>query len=87
MTGLDYVKSFIKEAKLLHRGDVHNEERRAKSLGNVFSTESLQPDCFRAKFGTADVFLTAMVPVLKETFKSDFTGKRPRYDLIKSELL
>lgn len=28
-TGLDYVKSFVKETKMLHRGDVHNEERKS----------------------------------------------------------
>jgi hypothetical protein len=40
-TGLDYVKSFVKETRTIHRGDVHNEERKAQSLGKVFTTESL----------------------------------------------
>ncbi len=40
-TGLDYVKRFVKETRTMHRGDVHNEERKAKSLGNVFTTENL----------------------------------------------
>ena len=35
-TGLEYVKSFVNEVRVLHRGDVHNEERRAKSLGNTY---------------------------------------------------
>lgn len=63
-TGLDYVKSFVKETRALHRGDVHNEERKAQSLGKVFTTESLQPECFRAKFKESELFMTAMVPVL-----------------------
>ena len=86
-TGLDYVKSFVKETKKMHRGDVHNEERKAKSLGNVFTTENLHPECFRAKFTSSEVFLTAMVPVLKETYKADFSERRPNYELINSELL
>lgn len=40
-SGLDYVKSFVKETRVMHRGDVHNEERKAQSLGKVFTTESL----------------------------------------------
>ena len=63
-TGLDYVKSFVKETRAMHRGDVHNEERKSKSLGNVFTTESLQPECFRAKLSDTELYLTAMIPVL-----------------------
>jgi hypothetical protein len=39
--GIDYVKSFIKEARILHRSDANNEERRAKSLSIVHQTENL----------------------------------------------
>lgn len=66
---------------------MHNEERKSKSLGNVYTTENMQPSCFRGKLNPDKLFLTAIVPILKETYKSDFSERKPKYELIKTELL
>lgn len=86
-SGLDYVKSFVSELKKLHKSDVHNEERKAQSLGRVYHTQNLQPECFRGKLSAESLFLTAIIPVLKETYKSDFSNRKPSYTLIESEFL
>ena len=80
------MKSFVTEVRKLHRSDVKNEIRRKESLGYNFKTENLQPKSFREPLVTKDnkpvdkYYLTAFVPVLKETFRAEFNGcKRPKY--------
>lgn len=69
--GLDFVKSFIKEAKILHHTDANNEERRAKSLGIVYQTENLQPKCLRGSFKEGLFFLTGVIPITRQTYRAD----------------
>ena len=83
---IDYVKSFVTEVRKLHRSDVKNEIRRKESLGYNFKTENLQPRSFREPLVTKNnkpvdkYYLTAFVPILKETFRAEFNGcKRPKY--------
>ena len=41
--GMEYVKSFVKETRILHRSDAHNEERKAQSLSYAYQSDNLQP--------------------------------------------
>lgn len=85
---LDYVRSFVSEVRKLHTSDAKNELRRKESLGRIFKTENLQPKALRTplldKEGNEHerYFLTAFVPVLRETYQAEFNGtKRPTYNL------
>ena len=50
-------------------------------MGHIFKTENLQPKAFRNSLIDAkEYFLTALVPVLRETYTANFNGaKRPKY--------
>ena len=69
--GLDYVKAFIKEVRVLHRSDVKNEERKAKCLSMTHQTENLQPECLRGRLTNGELFLTGVVPILREDYKAN----------------
>ena len=94
--GLDYVKSFVKETRKKHISDQRNEVRRRESLGYSFKTENLQPRSFRKALvdkrnkplkGDA-YYLTAIVPILKETYRAFFNGtKKPSYSCVGKELV
>jgi hypothetical protein len=87
-SALDYVKSFVSETRILHRSDANNEERRAKSLGHVYHSENLQAECFRKQLTPQNLYLTAIIPILSETYSAIFVSKKkPLYTLNKSELM
>ena len=88
------MRSFVSEVRKIHTSDAKNELRRKESLGHIFKTENLQPRAFRKQLlksnGTSldRYFLTAFVPVLKESYKANFDGtKRPTYKLQSSSWL
>lgn len=92
----DYVRSFVRELKKLHHSDARNEIRRRESLSYVFRTENLQPKALRKPIATPagqtlpgmSYYMTAVVPVLKETYKAKFNGtKKPTYTRIGTELM
>jgi hypothetical protein len=56
-TGMEYVKSFVKEVRKLHRSDAHNDSRRADSLGHAYFTENLQPQALRAPLTAESLYL------------------------------
>jgi len=85
---IDYVRNFVAEVRKLHTSDAKNESRRKESLGHIFKTENLQPRAFRRGLLNDDgseldkYFLTAFVPVLRESYHATFKGtKRPTYNL------
>lgn len=84
-SGFEYVRAFVKETRVLHRGDALNDVRRAASLGHVYHTENLQPSCLRTELTADSLYLTAVVPVVKEIYSSEFTAKKPKYTLLQSE--
>lgn len=87
-TGMDYVKRFIKETRVLHRGDAHNDERKAQSLGAVFQSDNKQPESLRGHLTPEELYLTAMIPILQEDYTANFqTGKKPEYTLANSYIL
>ena len=92
----DFVKSYVRETRKIHNSDAKNELRRRESLGNTFRTENLQARAFRSPLVTKSgrplkgesYHLTAMVPVLKETYHAHFNGtKKPTYERIKTEYM
>lgn len=86
-SGMEYVKSFVKETRVLHRGDACNEERRAQSLGYNYLSENLQPECLRDQLKSDSLYLTAVIPIYKETYKGDYSGKRPSYQHKEGEFI
>lgn len=92
----DYVRSFVRELKKLHYSDAKNEIRRRESLGYSFRTENLQPKALRKQIATSNgqtlpgesYFVTAIVPILKETYRAKFNGtKKPTYTRTRSEVM
>ena len=92
--GVDYVKGYVRETRKLHRSDARNEVRRRESLGYSFKTENLQPKAMRKPLvdkagkalGGESYHLTAIVPVLKETYRAKFNGtKKPNYTRTETE--
>jgi len=76
----DYIATFYKIMKKLHKDDKINEEARKESLGNIFHTQNLHPTAFRSPFSPSSCHIKALVPVLCETFEAVFDGaKRPVY--------
>lgn len=82
----DYVLSYVRETRKLHASDAKNELRRRESLGYSFKTENLQPKAMRKslvnqqgqKLMSNSYHITAIVPILKETYKAKFNGtKKP----------
>lgn len=77
---LEYVKGFTREVRKLHRSDIKNEIRRKESLGYNFQTENLHPSAFRSPLVDKDgqplskYYLTAFVPILRETYRAEFNG-------------
>ena len=74
----------------MHRSDIKNEIRRKESLGYNFKTENLQPSAFRSPLfddhmkPVSKYYLTAFVPILRETYRAEFCGtKRPKYNKLK----
>lgn len=63
-SGYEYVKSFVKETRILHKGDAQNDDRRSKSLGHVYHSHNLQPVCLRDRLQSECLYLTAIVPIL-----------------------
>ena len=86
---MDYVRGYVRETRKLHQSDQRNEVRRRESLGYSFKTENLQPRCMRQALVLDDenrplpgahYHLTAIVPILKETYRAKFNGtKKPDY--------
>jgi len=92
----DYVRSFVREIRKLHHSDARNELRRRESLSYVFKTENLQPKALRKSLvaETNEILpglayhLTAIVPILKETYRVKLNGtKKPTYRRINTELM
>lgn len=89
------MKGYVRETRKLHYSDQKNEERRRVSLGYSFKTENLQPKALRKplvdKFNQKldqGYYLTAIIPVLKETYRAKFNGtKKPIYTRVHAELM
>lgn len=89
----DYVSSFVREIRKLHKSDARNEVRRKESLGFSFKTENLQARAFNTPLVTKDnewhtgksYYLRAMVPILREAYSAKLHGtRRPQYTRIEN---
>jgi len=88
-TRSDYINSFVSEVSKLHQGDRKNELRRKESLSRTFKTQNLFPSALRSSLHAApNYYMTAMVPVLKETYEAKFNGtKCPNYQKVNEKFL
>ena len=95
-TGSEYVKAYVRTIRKLHFSDAKNEARRRESLGYYFKTENLQPKALRKALVDnqnqplqgKSYFVTAIVPILKETYRAKFNGtKKPTYTRIDATLM
>jgi len=82
------VKSYIRETRLLHKSDFRDEERKTQTVSCVYESQCLQPRCLSQKLTEDSLYLTAIVPVLKEVYSASFQkSRKPVYTLSQSDFL